>query len=1057
MVLKKKSYSGNTVHSLFGVLLTTLMVLVSGCSDKEESVEMDKVPMQVQVVNGMAVSRGLITDEYIPSGSIGVTILDMEGNDYDGIQEYKNVKYTTYDGQKWLSEIIPGLTLRAGKAVAYYPYSETIQDVTSIPIKTEEQQDVMYSEWVENISSLAPVVEFEMKHALAGVRVILKKEATHTGTINVSDVSIESSGFYTSATFDATTGELSNQENPGAKILMPDLDLELDVNGKEIDFVVITTETAEMITFMTAVNDNQYFSEITPSSALIPGHIHTFTFVLTAKGAELEGVTVNPWQMVKEGDDNNMNFYDEYYQNGIICTYYTTANGSLKIANSVSSVSKMMVDGVEMTPSTTVNVTAGEHVVKYLFKKSNNNYIVPSSAFTSVTSLKSVYISKGITEIGASAFESCSGITGVDFSNAVGLVTIGNKAFYQNTSLSKVDLSKATNLTKLGTSYRTSKSYDDYTDYATPVFGKCTSLLTVKLPESLMLICNGAFINCTNLVDINIPSSVEQIGLQAFYGCKKIEDIDLSQCNKMTVLSYALFSNSGLKSIKLPVSLTSINDAVFQICPFTSLDWSHLVNLERIGYTYFPGSINDSGSEYWTCTGIFYDCRNLESIKLPENLKTIYGGTFQNCVKLSDIQIPASVTTLGAGVFYNADALEFIDLSNNTITSNPPLLFAGANIKQIKLPKGITTITKKMFSSCPLEQIEIPNTVTKIDDYAFNGCMSLTDITIPNSVVSIGKQSFYQCDNITSIKIGKNVSTIGEQAFSLKKVENIIVDGNNSTFNSNNNCNAIIQSATNTLILGCKNSVIPDNCSGIGNNAFYECYDLTGIEIPASIKSIGNYAFYNSKIAYIRFLGSVAPSWGSNVLSNNRGIVIIPDGTSDSYTTIINFLSGTRYFTSVQQNECFIENEIVYSADGKNLLGTTGKANGIVSIKEGVETLSKYVLCRANKMTELILPNSLVTINDYAIYYCDNLKSITIGKNVQTIGSYFVDGNVYSVNKITSLATVAPTVNSYAFIRFASTGVLYVPIGSANSYNKWISTDSYYLNYSDGNWKIVEF
>lgn len=144
MVLKKKSYSGNTVHSLFGVLLTTLMVLVSGCSDKEESVEMDNVPMQVQVVNGMAVSRGLITDEYIPSGSIGVTILDMEGNDYDGILEYKNVKYTTDDGLLWNGDITPYLSLTEGQAVAYYPWMDNVP-YYKIPINADDQKDIIFS------------------------------------------------------------------------------------------------------------------------------------------------------------------------------------------------------------------------------------------------------------------------------------------------------------------------------------------------------------------------------------------------------------------------------------------------------------------------------------------------------------------------------------------------------------------------------------------------------------------------------------------------------------------------------------------------------------------------------------------------------------------------------------------------------------------------------------------------------------------------------------------------------------------------------------------------
>ena len=650
MVLKKKSYSGNTVHSLFGVLLTTLMVLVSGCSDKEESVDMDKVPMQVQVVNGMAVSRGLITDEYIPSGSIGVTILDMEGNDYDGIQEYKNVKYTTYDGQKWLSEIIPGLTLRTGKAVAYYPYNETIQDVTSIPIQTEEQQDVMYSEWVENISSLAPVVEFEMKHALAGVRVILKKEATHTGTINVSDVSIESSGFYTSATFDATTGELSNQENPGAKILMPDLDLELDVNGKEIDFVVIPTETAEMITFMTAVNDNQYFSEITPSSALLPGHIHTFTFVLTAKGAELEGVTVSPWQMIKEGDDNNMNFYDEYYQNGVICTYFKTSDGSMKVANSVSNVSKMMVDGVEVTPSTSINVTAGEHVVKFLFKQSNGEYIVPSSVFKNVSSyLKSVYISRGITYIGSSAFYGCSSLNSVDFSNATSLELIYDNAFYQNTSLKSIDLSKAVKLTRLGNTLQNNYTLGSSNNSYSYIFYQCSNLESINLPASLTEIGNGVFWGCSNLRNIVLPSSITKLGFGVFSNCNALTSVDLSNCELLTIIPTRMFYQCRkLETVVFPNTITEFYNDVFYECrSLKSIDLTGCTSLKFLG-TWLDNANGSSG--YWG-VGNFYECNALESVKLPNSIEKIQCRCFYGCDNLKNVNIPSNLSVIYKEMF----------------------------------------------------------------------------------------------------------------------------------------------------------------------------------------------------------------------------------------------------------------------------------------------------------------------------------------------------------------------------------------------------------------------
>lgn len=138
----------------------------------------------------------------------------------------------------------------------------------------------------------------------------------------------------------------------------------------------------------------------------------------------------------------------------------------------------------------------------------------------------------------------------------------------------------------------------------------------------------------------------------------------------------------------------------------------------------------------------------------------------------------------------------------------------------------------------------IPNGVTSIGNGAFNGCKHLTSVIIPDSVKSIGDYAFSNCFSLASITIPASVTQISNTAFYFcYKLTNISIDKNNLGYDSRNDCNAIIETATNTLIIGCKNTIIPDSITSIGDEAFFYCTGLTSIAIPDSIISIGDSAF----------------------------------------------------------------------------------------------------------------------------------------------------------------------------------------------------------------------
>ena len=146
----------------------------------------------------------------------------------------------------------------------------------------------------------------------------------------------------------------------------------------------------------------------------------------------------------------------------------------------------------------------------------------------------------------------------------------------------------------------------------------------------------------------------------------------------------------------------------------------------------------------------------------------------------------------------------------------------GDKIKNVVIESGVTAIGKEAFSGCTsLESVTIGDSVTSIGNFAFRYCTSLVGVTIPDSVTSIGAGAFEGCAGL----------------------ESLTVDTNNTVYDSRNNCNAIIETASNTLIAGCKNTVIPNDVTTVGEDAFFGCTSLTSVTIPDSVTSIGDFAF----------------------------------------------------------------------------------------------------------------------------------------------------------------------------------------------------------------------
>ena len=315
-------------------------------------------------------------------------------------------------------------------------------------------------------------------------------------------------------------------------------------------------------------------------------------------------------------------------------------------------------------------------------------------------------------------------------------------------------------------------------------------------------------------------------------------------------------------------------------------------------------------------TNAFQSAKAVVSVELPDTIRSIVSYAFSSS-GIIDITIPYSVTSIGNDAFNDCYSLETLAVApgnpkyhstgNCIIETATKTLVVGCKSSVIPDDGSVTSIGEHAFFNCnSLTSITIPNSVTSIGRYAFFNCNSLTSIVIPDSVTSIGWGAFYNCDSLASVTIPDSVTSIGDSAFescdSLTSIvipdsvtsigwyafsycyslETLTVAPGNPKYHSTENC--IIETATKTLVVGCKSSVIPDDGSvtSIGQFAFAHCDSLTSIVIPDSVTSIGSDAFgYCDSLTSVT-IGNGVTSIGWSAFRDCTSLtsVTIPDGVT---------------------------------------------------------------------------------------------------------------------------------------------------------------------------------
>ena len=295
----------------------------------------------------------------------------------------------------------------------------------------------------------------------------------------------------------------------------------------------------------------------------------------------------------------------------------------------------------------------------------------------------------------------------------------------------------------------------------------------------------------------------------------------------------------------MPNSITSIGTYAFQNC--TSLTDVELSN----GLTAIPN---------YAFTG----CKALTSVVIPEGVTSIGDYAFQNCSAMTSVDIPSTVNWLGKYDFDGCTALTEVGITDLAAWCKmrfgaekaSPFIYAktmklnGEPVTDLVFPEGISTIGAYAFAEYKgLKSVVIGNDVTSIAEGAFQGCTGLKDVTIGSSVTSVGQYAFRNCTGMQNLVVGNSVNSIGDVTFgNCGDLRSIVVVKGNSKYDSRDNCNAIIVTNTNTLLRGCRNTVIPEGIKTIGYYAFENCKGLAYINIPNSVTDINSNAFSYSDL-----------------------------------------------------------------------------------------------------------------------------------------------------------------------------------------------------------------
>ena len=418
----------------------------------------------------------------------------------------------------------------------------------------------------------------------------------------------------------------------------------------------------------------------------------------------------------------------------------------------------------------------------------------------------------------------------------------------------------------------------DYGDTGVPWISYCDDIQTVVIEDGVTSISPDSFYECIALTSVTIGNSVTTIGNYAFWLCSALTSVTIPN-SVTTIGKYAFDGCTSLTSVTIPNSVSTIGNSAFYGTAWYNNQPDGLVYAGKVAYKYkgtmpkgtaieiLEGTLGIADNAFWGCSG-------LTSVTIPNSVTSIGDYAFWGCWSLSSVTIPNSVTTIGENAFEGCRGLT-----------------------SVTIPNSVTTISDATFHNCSgLTSVTISNSVTSIGDNAFWHCSGLTSVTIPNSVTSIGENAFSNCSGLTSVTIGNSVTSIGGNAFegcsgltsvhisdltAWCKIYFFVAVNNPPESNPLRYAHHLYLNGTEITDLE-----IPNSVTSIGQYAFYGCSGLTTIKIPTTVAlgDIGNSAFHdcdNLKLVRMYNLGRGRSAQGTRIFPTTVEGIIIPALVAD--------------------------------------------------------------------------------------------------------------------------------------------------------------------------------